>query len=145
MPIADLFGYQPPTDDTRPRHARVDAAADAAISVFRNTLAGMTDANALMVGAVPKAIPAQFVAINDACRALVTELQAVCPPSADLTAAIRCVRLARMLANNALVAAGDCYEPADDQRQALAQLKLARFQAKAAIALALPAELPPLT
>ena len=65
----------------------------------------------------------------------------MCPPSADLAAAVRCVRLARMFANNALVAPGDCFEPADDRRQALLQLKLARFQAKASIALATPAEL----
>ena len=134
MPIPDLFGYQPPNDDTRPRHARVDAAADACVKVLRETL----DADGLVV---PKATGAQFAAITDACRTLVEEMESVCPPSADLAAAVRCVRLARMFANNALVAPGDCFEPADDRRQALLQLKLARFQAKASIALATPAEL----
>jgi hypothetical protein len=134
VPIPDLFGYQPPNDDTRPRHARVDAAADACVKVLRETL----DADGLVV---PKATGAQFAAITDACRTLVEEMESVCPPSADLAAAVRCVRLARMFANNALVAPGDCFEPADDRRQALLQLKLARFQAKASIALATPAEL----
>ena len=134
MPIPDLFGYQPPNDDTRPRHARVDAAADACVKVLRETL----DADGLVV---PKATGAQFAAITDACRTLVEEMESVCPPSADLAAAVRCVRLARMFANNALVAPGDCFEPADDRRQALLQLKLARLQAKASIALATPAEL----
>lgn len=141
MPIPNIFGYQPPNDDTRPRHARVDTAVDACVKVFREILDSRTDPNALMVSAVPKATGAQFAAITDACRALVEAMEDVCPPSADLSASIRCVRLARMFANNALVASGDCFEPAEDRRQALTQLKQARFQAKACIALATPAEL----
>jgi hypothetical protein len=39
----------------------------------------------------------------------------------------------------------NCFEPAEDAKHAQLQIKQARFQAKAAIALALPAELPPLT
>jgi hypothetical protein len=141
VPIPDLFGYQPPNDDTRPRHARVDAAADACVKVLRETLDSRIDPDALMASVVPKATGAQFAAITDVCRTLVEEMESVCPPSADLAAAVRCVRLARMFANNALVSPGDCLEPADDRRQALLQLKLARFQAKASIALATPAEL----
>ena len=145
MPIADLFGYQPPNDDTTPRHARIDAAADAAQKAITAALDGFIDANALMIGAAGKPGPAQYGMITNACRDLVAEMQAVCPPSADLSAAIRCVRLARMHANNALRVDAPCFEPAEDAKHAQLQIKHARFQAKAAVALALPAELPPLT
>lgn len=142
MPIPDIFGYQPPNDDTRPRHARVDAAVDACVKVFSETLDdGIDPYDVLTVSGVPKATGAQFAAITDACRALVESMESVCPPSADLSASIRCVRLARMFANNALVAPSGRLDSVEDRRQALLQLKQARFQAKACIALATPAEL----
>jgi hypothetical protein len=145
MPNPDFFGYQPPNADTSPRHARIDAAADTAQKAITAALDGFIDANALMTGAAGKPGPAQYGMINNACRDLVAEMQAVCAPSADLSAAIRCVRLARMHANNALRVDANCFEPAEDAKHAQLQIKQARFQAKAAIALALPAELPPLT
>jgi hypothetical protein len=145
MPIADLFGYQPPTPDTAPRHDRIDAAADSAQKAIATALDGFTDANSLMVGAVPKPTSAQYGMITNACRDLVAEMQAVCPPSADLSAAIRCVRLARMHANNALRLDVSCFEPAEDLKHAQLQIRHARFQAKASVALALPTELPPLS
>jgi hypothetical protein len=142
MPIPDIFGYQPPNDDTRPRHARVDAAVDACVKVFSETLDdGIDPYDVLTVSGAPKATGAQFAAITDACRALVESMEDVCPPSADLSASIRCVRLARMFANNALVAPGGRLDSVEDRRQALLQLKQARFQAKACIALATPTEL----
>jgi hypothetical protein len=145
MPNPDLFGYCPPNADTAPRHARINAAADAAQKAIAAALDGFIDANALMLGAAPKPGPAQYGAINDACRDFVAEMQAVCPPSADLSAAIRCVRLARMHANHALRMDAPCFEPAEDAKHAQIQLKQARFQGCASVALALPAELPPLT
>ena len=145
MPIADLFGSQPPNDGTALRHTRIDAAADSAQKAIAAALDGFIDPNILMVGAAPKPGPAQYNMITSACRDLVAEMQAVCPPSADLSAAIRCVRLARMHANHALRMGTDCFEPAEDATHAQLQLKHARFQAKASVALALPAELPPLS
>jgi hypothetical protein len=50
-----------------------------------------------------------------------------------------------MHANNALRVDVPCFEPAEDAKHAQLQIKHARFQAKASVALALPAELPPLT
>lgn len=141
MPIPDIFGYQPPNDDTRPRHARVDVAVDACVKVFSETLDDGIDPYDVLTVAAPKATGAQFAAITDACRALVESMESVCLPSADLSASIRCVRLARMFANNALVATGGRLDSVEDRRQALLQLKQARFQAKACIALATPAEL----
>ena len=141
MPIQDLFGYRPPNDDTKPRFSLLDTAYHAACHTFCTVVEARTDPNALMVGIVPTASSEQFNEITRACRAFVDEIKLVCPPSADQTAAVRCVRLARMYGNNALLQR-DCFSPRKDYEQALEQLKLAWFQANASIALALPEELP---
>lgn len=141
MPIQDLFGYQPPNDDTKPRFAHLSAAYDATRATFRDTLEDRVNSSALMAGIVPSATSVEFNEITQACRTFVDAMKMVCPHSADQTAAVRCVRLARMYANNALLQK-DCFSPGRDYEHALDQLKMAWFQANASIALALPAELP---
>jgi hypothetical protein len=143
MPIQDLFGYQPPNDDTKPRFAWLDSIYHATLSIFRAILEERVDPNVLMTGVIPSATREQFEPITEACRAFVDAMKMVCPPSADQTAAVRNVRLARMYANNALLQK-DCFSPGKDYEHALDQLKMAWFQANASIALALPEELPPL-
>lgn len=141
MPIADLFGYQPPNDDTKPRFAHLDAVYSSTCDTFRVVVEDRVDSNALMVGAVPPPTSVEFNLITTACRTFVDAMKKACPPSADQTAAVRCVRLARMYANNALLQK-DYFSPCMDYERALDQLKMAWFQAKASIALALPEELP---
>lgn len=143
MPIQDLFGYQPPTEDTKPRFAHLAVAYDATCATFRAVVEERVNPNALMVGAIAPATSVQFNEITQACRTFVDAMKMVCPPSADQTAAVRNVRLARMYANNALLQK-DCFSPGKDYEHALDQLKMAWFQANASIALALPEELPPL-
>lgn len=131
MPIPDLFAYIAPNDDTAPRHQRIrEAQAACAASIEED----------IVTFDVPP--QARFARVSAACKRFHDELIAVCPPSADLSAAIRCVRLARMAANEAIA------QPAYRQRRhadlAADQLTLARWQACASVALALPTELPPL-
>lgn len=131
MPKPDLFNYIAPNDDTAPRHQRIrEAHADCekAIQEFINNDDYLP-------------LQARFQRISLACRLFHDELVAVCPPSADLSAAIHCVRLARMAANEAVA------QPDADLDHAVIakeQLVLARWQACAAVALALPSEMPPL-
>lgn len=143
MPIQDLFGYQPPNDDTKIRFNRLDEVYASVRNLFVVILAHRVDTNALMASAIPRATKEQFEPITEACRAFADEMKLVCPPSADQTAAVRNIRLARMYANEALLQR-DRSSPRRDYDQALEQLKMAWFQAKASVALALPEELPPL-
>jgi hypothetical protein len=130
MPNPDVFSYQPPNDATAPRYERIVAAEAACGSAI---FAALTVADGPIAG--------RFRAVNDACKAFYAEIVAVCPASADRSAAERCVRLARMAANEALSKPGT----ADKSREiAKEQLLFARWQASAAVALALPSELPEL-
>ena len=137
MPNPDLFTYIAPNDDTLPRHQRIrraqsEVGAGLKVAVFPED------------HAYQLSTAESFGLINDACKHFADEISAVCPPSADRSAAERCVRLARMLANEAVIV------PLFEQKTktlelAQDQLMLARMQACAAVALALPAELPPLS
>ena len=131
MPNPDLFTYIAPTDDTAPRYQRIRAAETACSSAISHNIYDHQ-----------VSLQLRFQRIAEACQALHTELIAVCPPSADLSAAVRCVRIVRMAANEAVA------QPHSRDRCATLaadNLALARWQACAAVALALPAELPPLT
>lgn len=137
MPVPDQFVYIAPNDDTLPRHNRIrraqsEVGAGLKVAVF-------PEDHAHQLTTVES-----FGLINDACKHFAAEISAVCPPSADRSAAERCVRLARMLANEAVIL------PLFEQKLttlelAQDQLMLARMQACASVALALPAELPPLS
>jgi hypothetical protein len=117
------FVYHAPTPATAPRYAAIRDAERAC----RDYIAG-TDG---------KDRPAAFAAINAACRNFATVIEAVAPKCADTTTAVRCVRLARMEANEA-VATG----AADGWRAMSDALRQARMWACAAVALAEEGDLP---
>ena len=118
----DLYQYIPPNEATAPRHAAIRSAA--------------------LACAAELAVPASFPAVSDACRAFASVCGAVAPRSADLDAAERCIRLARMLTNEALAAKNDPERHAHLVSLALDELTKARMQACAAVALADAGELP---
>jgi hypothetical protein len=81
-------------------------------------------------------IDGDFQAISDACLTFAVVLNAEAPESADKTAAIRCVRLARMAANEAILL-NRRGEPGGVETcgaLAMQQLRLARYQGSAAVA-----------
>lgn len=81
-----------------------------------------------------------FSIIGDACLRLALTINKVCPDSADKTAAIRCVRLSRMAANEALLLTYNGVQETqplafnEALRQFTSELQKARWQANAAIA-----------
>jgi len=107
------------------------------------------DAETVCAEAVANAITAgDFPAVTAATFAFATVINEQCPESADKTAAIRCVRIARMAANEAVLQsrkiatakterqAGDLATLANQcGGLALQHLTLARYQASASIAL----------
>lgn len=124
----DPFVYIPPTPETAPKHAAIRDAHTHAIEVCTHSVeqAGVLDARSL------------FTAVNAATKAFHDTIAERCPPSADTSAAMRCVRLARMACNEAIVCLlpGGIYTDADDNlRRCLDNLIAARWQACAAIAL----------
>lgn len=114
-----LFTYVPPDERTGPLHARLRDAERAC-------------AEQVMI-ALDSPGP-QFTAINDACRTFAHVINETCPESADKDAAIRCVRLARMAANESLIAPRTV-PIAQLRHQCFDNLRAARWQASAAIAL----------
>jgi len=124
----DPFAYIPPTDTTRPKHAAIDAAHRACSDAFRPILTGSGESAAHYDAQVaPREIGAAAKAFFDA-------IQAEAPASADRSAAERCVRLARMHANEAIRSPSPT-GAADSTRRAFDALADARLQANAAIAL----------
>ena len=119
--LDNWFTYHPPTDETRPKYAATSEAFKTACTVFQLT---KTDE-------VPS-----YEAVTNAARRFVEAIDEHCPPSADATAAVRCVRLARNAKNDALLKrGGKVYDPdMDFQALAMTQLTLARYQANSAIA-----------
>lgn len=86
-------------------------------------------------------VRASFTRITNACLALALAIEEWAPPSADRSAALRCVKLARMAANDEVC--WRCQRPAYGATLHLSlvefahvQLRAARYQANAAIALA---------
>jgi hypothetical protein len=118
----DSYQYIAPNAETAPRHAAIRSAAFAC--------------------AAELAVPAGFPQVSEACRAFAAVCAAVAPRSADLAAAERCIRLARMLTNEALAAKTDPERHAHLLRLALDEITKARMQACAAVALADSNELP---
>ena len=118
----DAYQYIAPTPVTAPRHAAIRSAA--------------------LACAAELAVPAGVPQVSEACRTFSAVCAAVSPRSADLAAAERCIRLARMLANEALAAKNDDVRHAHLLRLSLDELTKARMQACAAVALADAGELP---
>jgi hypothetical protein len=131
-----LFTYHPPTPETQPHHAAIRNA---------ETRCTMVVLEQLLDGS-PGDRPS-FDTINQACHAFAEVIDAHAPDSADKSAALRCVRLARMAANEAVQHFGKrptpTWAPFDLGQLLLGEVKLelmrARWQACAAVACA-PAE-----
>ena len=122
--MRDPFTYIPPNETTAPKYAAIRDATTAAEHAIGDAFfdhgAGTLDR------------PALHAKIGAATKLLHDVIEATCPPCADTSAALRCVRLARMAANEALVSV------VHDERArqiAIDQLLLARWQACAAVAL----------
>ena len=117
--LDNWFTYHTPTEDTAPRYKAIRAAE------FK-CAADIDDALGNYIG------HAAHERINAACKDFAIVIDAQAPDCADKSAAIRCVRLARNAANEAIVARTD---HAADLRVMCAQnLTAARFQANSAIA-----------
>lgn len=117
-----LFTYHPPTEEQKPKYEAVN------------------DAEALYTQAVSEAafaygwgIDLRYRRVNSACASFVGIILDCCPDCPDRDEAIRCVRLARMLANE---------EITNRNSVALSEwcgnFRRARMWANAAIALAQP-------
>ncbi len=125
--MKDEFVYQPPTDEQKPKYAALRESEEAARVVISNIYMKY-DA----VDFEDKKVQQEcYTTVNASCKAFAEVCEANCPPSADLSAAIRCIRLARMLVNED-VSQQEFYR----DELALQQLELARMQASSAIALA---------
>lgn len=123
MATNPLFIYHPPTDEQKVLYERL---AEAYAGVYRV----MT--KALRALGKRPAQPEDYDAITDACEGYYNVIMEVCPASADRTAAIRCLRLARNAMN-------DCLRLPEDRSVfwTLAEQELikCRYQAHASIAL----------
>lgn len=139
--MRDPFTYQPPNERTAPLYAAIRAAHVHAIECCTYSVeqAG---------GEFPAA--GLYETVNEACKRFHDCIEASAKPSADTSAALRCVRLARMAANEAIaLAVADAHASREDPgvlhapnldidenvRRCLDNLIAARWQACAAIAL----------
>lgn len=134
MPIPDPYASVGLTSDQEVRIERLRDTEAAARAVIQRAVNGED----LTPDAKPRAL------IDAACRTLAQTIAELCPPSADRAAAERCVRLARALGSLAVA------QPVAEQRAYLLRMAMddllrAEVQAEFAVALALPAELPPLS
>ena len=129
--MTDPFEYQPPNEGTAPKHAAIRAAEAEARAAIHQQIGGGT-----WHGDHAGHYDAQmaYTAINDACRLFYAAILEHAPPSADRAAAERCVRLARMAANEAVTATPTA-ELLELRRQCVDNLRAARWQACAAVAL----------
>jgi hypothetical protein len=120
--IDHWFGFHPPTEVTKPIFDALDAAAE----VCRLSVQDATFPSA----EVPKA--ARFAAVAVSVQTFAQAINKAAPESADKTAAIRCLRLARMAANRAINAKG----AAGDRvaLRALDEIDGAHWNASAAVA-----------
>jgi hypothetical protein len=121
---ANWFTYHAPTDETRPKYAAIAAAESVAAQCVTALLNGGDFAT--------------YDNINAACLRFADVIDENAPDSADKSAAIRCVRLARNALNEA-VAVGSRLGWNDATvialaREAGAELRRARWQANSAIA-----------
>lgn len=123
--MRDPFVYIPPNDTTAPKYAAIRAAWDHALTVCRDAVVDDCD-------------PQQrHKMVGDVTRAFADAIESTCPPCADTSAAVRCARLARMAANEAIgcTLRGDDKGAAENDRRCADNLIAARWQACAAVAL----------
>jgi hypothetical protein len=120
------FTYHPPTEEQKPKYAALRVA--------------FAEASLPGVALLNEGTLATHDEVNRRSRALVETIDALVPESADRTAAIRCVRLARNAFNEAIVQArgedgAQAWLVHDLVTEGNRQLRLARWQANSAIAL----------
>jgi hypothetical protein len=138
--LDNWFSYHAPTDDTTPRYRAIRDAEQALHMAMATTIYVVRGGT----GEERPLLPPLFDEVNAAARALAVVIDGQAPDSADKTAAIRCVRLGRNFANEALVAA-QIERRADIPMHmwgtsefllacASAEVVKARFQANSAIA-----------
>ena len=123
--LDNWFTYHAPTEETAPKYAAIRAAEAACLKVIEEAWSGpTTDRTA-------------HDRVNAVMRAFAEVIDKYAPDSADKTAAIRCVRIARNAANEELVliqsSGGSGGNPAVE-RQVNDNLRAARWQANSAIA-----------
>lgn len=123
--MIDPFEYIPPNEITAPKHFEINAAHKTCCDTFGHVLTG-----APWLGDPQVA----HDSITGAARTFFRTVQAHAPPSADRASAERCVRLARMHANEAIRSPTPA-DAANSIRRAYDALADARLQANAAIAL----------
>jgi hypothetical protein len=123
--MMDPFRYVAPNETTAPKHAAVRAAATEATLLPLHPGEGCD-------------LQGLFAHINERVKAFYDAILEQAPASADRSAAERCCRLARMLANEAVLMA-NVHSDLDEARRLMSlardQIMLARMQACAAIAL----------
>lgn len=122
--IDNWFTDHPPTDETAPKYAAIREAESTCHEVLITELEGPVRG-------------ASHDAINAACKAFAVAIDERAPDCADKSAAIRCVRVARNAANEAvavMLASGGSGFDVEIERQARDNLRAARWQANSAIA-----------
>ena len=126
--LDNWFSYHQPTDETAPKYAAIRETE-------AHVVASITQAHFENVGTV-----ALYGCVNAACKRFAVVIDTLAPDSADKTAAIRCVRLARNLFNEWGTeigkdpAARSWANPQDLFVAAELELVKARMQANSAIA-----------
>lgn len=85
--LDNWFSYHAPTDETAPKYAAIRETE-------QHVVQSITQAHFENVGTV-----ALYGCVNAACKRFAMVIDSLAPDSADKTAAIRCVRLARNLFN----------------------------------------------
>jgi hypothetical protein len=128
--LDNWFSYHPPTEETAPRYAAIRSAEEAChVSIAFAKKRQVCDDGGIPADAN---VPALYAEINLRLRRFAEVIDANAPDSADKAAAVRCVRLARNCANEAITL--NLLPDAFLWTQAQEQLRLARFQANSAIA-----------
>lgn len=124
--LDNWFTYHPPTGDQASIYAEIRAAEAQAAQVI---VVILNDGDSAL---------ANHDNVNAGCRHFAEQIDIFCPDSADKSAAIRCVRLARNALNDALVLKNRAESVTADVvalcRGAEEQLRAARWQANSAIA-----------
>lgn len=125
MATNPLFIYHPPTDEQKVLYARLAKA-------HADTTDGLLRVLSIAEGSEGPVTQKHYEEFTNTCENYYNVIMEVCPASADRTAAIRCLRLARNAVNDVLRLSGD-----RSAYFSLAGIELikCRYQANASIAL----------
>jgi len=121
--LDNWFTYHAPTEKTAPKYAAIREAEESAHIILRDLRANPDNAAGW-----------SYADINRTCRKFAEVIDANCPDSADKSAAIRCVRLARNALNEYLTATKAPIDVEGVLNIATDQARMARWQANSAIA-----------